>query len=131
MGHADPAARRPEPLQPVQRRCPPHHVGRGGSAPDWKATLSEVLAFADGLPLVAHNAGFDMSVVRAACTAEGLPWPELRYTCSQVIARRTWKLLSYGLPYCTDAAGIVLDNHHDADADARAAAPGPAHRCPA
>lgn len=91
-------------------------------APDWKATLSEVLAFADGLPLVAHNAGFDMSVIRAACTAEGLPWPELRYTCSQVIARRTWKLLSYSLPYCTDAAGIVLDNHHNADADATASA---------
>lgn len=91
-------------------------------APDWKATLSEILAFADGLPLVAHNAGFDMSVIRAACTADGLAWPELRYTCSQVIARRTWKLLAYSLPYCTDAAGVVFDNHHDAGADATASA---------
>ncbi|KNB52357.1 exonuclease domain-containing protein [Streptomyces caatingaensis] len=91
-------------------------------APDWKAALSEILAFADDLPLVAHNAGFDMGVIRAACSADGLSWPELRFTCSQVIARRTWKLLSYGLPYCADAAGIVLDKHHDAGADATASA---------
>lgn len=91
-------------------------------APDWKATLNDILAFTDGLPLVAHNAGFDMGVIRAACAADGLTWPELRYTCSQVIARRTWKLLSYSLPYCADAAGVVLDNHHDAGADATASA---------
>lgn len=92
------------------------------SAPGWKAVLADITAFADGLPLVAHNAGFDMSVVRAASEAEGMPWPELRYTCSQVVARRTWKLLSYSLPYCADAAGITFVNHHDAGADATAAA---------
>lgn len=91
-------------------------------APTWTSALADILAFSDGQPLVAHNAGFDMGVIRAACTAEGIPWPDIRYTCSQVISRRTWKLLSYSLPYCTDAAGVVFTNHHDAGADATAAA---------
>lgn len=63
------------------------------TAPVWAAALADVVAFADGLPLVAHNAGFDMGVIRAACDAESMAWPELRYTCSQVVARRTWKLV--------------------------------------
>ncbi|MFR9797887.1 exonuclease domain-containing protein [Streptomyces sp. MS06] len=91
-------------------------------APGWRAVLADIVAFGDGLPLVAHNAGFDMSVIRAACDAESMAWPELRYTCSQVVARRTWKLLSYSLPYCADAAGVTFTNHHDARADATAAA---------
>ncbi|MET9132064.1 exonuclease domain-containing protein [Streptomyces antibioticus] len=91
-------------------------------APGWKAALADIVAFGDGLPLVAHNAGFDMSVIRAACDAENVAWPELRYTCSQVVARRTWTLLSYSLPYCADAAGVTFANHHDARADATAAA---------
>ncbi len=92
------------------------------SAPGWKAALADIVAFTDGLPLVAHNAGFDMSVIRAACDADGMAWPELRYTCSQVVARRTWKLLSYSLPYCADAAGVAFADHHNAGADATAAA---------
>ncbi|WP_460772090.1 exonuclease domain-containing protein [Nocardiopsis nanhaiensis] len=91
-------------------------------APPWETTLADIMTYSDGLPLVAHNAGFDMSVIRAACDADGLPWPEVRYTCSQVVSRRTWKLLSYQLPYCADAAGIAFTDHHDAGADATAAA---------
>ncbi|MEV5277489.1 exonuclease domain-containing protein [Streptomyces sp. NPDC052811] len=92
------------------------------TAPGWKAALAAILAFADGRPLIAHNAGFDLSVIRAACDAEAITWPELRYTCSQVVARRTWKLLSYGLPHCMDAAGLAFTNHHNPEADSRASA---------
>ncbi|MFJ2783768.1 MULTISPECIES: exonuclease domain-containing protein [unclassified Streptomyces] len=92
------------------------------AAPGWKAALAEILSFADGRPLVAHNAGFDFGVIRAACDTEGIAWPELRYTCSQVVARRTWKLLSYGLPYCMDAAGHAFTDHHQAGVDSRASA---------
>lgn len=92
------------------------------AAPRWKPVLADILSFADGRPLVAHNAGFDLSVIRAACDAEGIAWPELRYSCSQVVARRTWKLLAYGLPHCMDAAGLDFTNHHNAEADSRASA---------
>ncbi|MFI5984278.1 exonuclease domain-containing protein [Streptomyces sp. NPDC051555] len=97
-------------------------AGDVATAPAWKAALAEIVAFADGRPLVAHNAGFDFSVIRAACDAESIAWPELRYTCSQVVARRTWQLLSYGLPHCMDAAGHAFTDHHQAEADSRASA---------
>ncbi|MBT2404021.1 MULTISPECIES: exonuclease domain-containing protein [unclassified Streptomyces] len=97
-------------------------AGDVATAPGWKAALAEIVAFADGRPLVAHNAGFDFSAIRAACDAEGIAWPELRYTCSQVVARRTWQLLSYGLPHCMDAAGHAFTDHHQAEADSRASA---------
>jgi DNA polymerase-3 subunit epsilon len=71
-----------------------------------------------GVPLEPGDTGAEIAV----CDAEGLAWPEVHYTCSQVVSRRTWKLLSYQLPYCTDAAGVAFTDHHDAGADATAAA---------
>ena len=65
------------------------------------------------LPLVAHNAAFDVGVIRDACDASGLPWPDLRYACSLVLARQTYDLLSYSLPWVAEAAGSPLDHHHD------------------
>lgn len=91
-------------------------------APSWGEVLEQIVGFADGRPIIAHNAGFDFGVIRSACDADGLVWPELRFSCSQVVARRTWRLLSYRLPFCADAAGFTLRDHHDARADADASA---------
>jgi DNA polymerase III epsilon subunit-like protein len=90
--------------------------------PRFAQRLPEMIAFADGLPFVAHNAAFDMGVIRDACDASGLPWPELSYACTLVLSRVTWSLLSYSLPWVAEAAGIPFDHHHDPAADARAAA---------
>jgi DNA polymerase-3 subunit epsilon len=90
--------------------------------PRFAKRLPEILAFADGLPLVAHNAAFDMGVIRDACDASGLPWPTASYACTLVLSRSTWSLLSYSLPWVADAAGVSFGHHHDPEADARAAA---------
>ena len=90
--------------------------------PRFAQRLPQILAFADGLPLVAHYAAFDIGVIRDACDASGLRWPELSYICTVVLSRVTWSLLSYSLPWVAEAAGIRFDHHHDPDADARAAA---------
>jgi len=92
-------------------------------APSWPTALRRILDFADGRPLVAHNAAFDMGALRAACTETGLSWPELRYACSLVVARRTWRLPAYRLPFVAEAAGIPMaSRHHDARTDADTAA---------
>ena len=90
--------------------------------PRFAQRLPEILAFTDGLPLVAHNAAFDMGVIRAACLVSDLLCPEASYACTLVFSRATWSLLSYSLPWVAEAAGVALDHHHDPEADARAAA---------
>jgi DNA polymerase III epsilon subunit-like protein len=90
--------------------------------PRFAERLPDILAFAGGLPFVAHNAAFDMGVIRDACEVSDLPWPEATYACTLVFSRVTWNLLSYTLQWVAEAAGLSLENHHDPDADARAAA---------
>lgn len=92
-------------------------------APEWPAALEQILAFADGRTLVAHYAAFDMGVIRNACDVLGMPWPDVRYACTLVVARRTWPgLVSYSLPFVVAQCGGDPWDHHDAAGDANAAA---------
>ncbi len=90
--------------------------------PRFAALLPEIVAFADGLPFVAHNAAFDMGVIRDACDVSGLDWPNVSYACTLVLARRSYSLLSYSLPWVAEAAGVTLGEHHEPETDAVAAA---------
>ena len=91
-------------------------------AASWTEQLPDLLAFAGDDYLVAHNAGFDMGVIRAACEATQLETPSLRYLCSLQVARKTYNLDSYRLPVAAMAAGFEDFAHHDALADAEACA---------
>jgi DNA polymerase-3 subunit epsilon len=88
-------------------------------APTWPEALARILTFAEGRSLVAHNAAFDFGALRDACSITSMTRPDLRYACSLVIARQTWKLLSYRLPFVAEAAGVPMRGpHHDAQEDA-------------
>jgi DNA polymerase-3 subunit epsilon len=80
-----------------------------------------VTGFGD-LPVIAHNAAFDVGALREAHTHCGLPWPTLSYGCTLVWSRRLLKLPSNRLPIVCNHLGVALDRHHDAGDDARAAA---------
>lgn len=72
--------------------------------------------------IVAHNASFDMSVLRKGFEEFEEPYPELKYACSLKIAQKTIpNLINYKLPTLADEFNIDL-NHHDAESDAQAAA---------
>lgn len=88
----------------------------------WADQLPDLLAAIGDRPVVAHNARFDMGVVRAACFASGVGTPPLDYFCSLRVARRTYALTSYRLPVAAMAAGFEDFAHHDALADAEACA---------
>jgi DNA polymerase III subunit epsilon len=91
-------------------------------AASWQAQLPDLVAFADGDALVAHNAGFDMGVIRGACDATMLDCPSFDYVCSLQVARKTYHLDSYRLPVAAMAAGFEDFHHHDALADSEACA---------
>ncbi|QDP78596.1 hypothetical protein FOH10_07425 [Nocardia otitidiscaviarum] len=82
----------------------------------------EVVRVVGGLPVVAHNAGFDSGAVREACGHSGIDAPGWEFRCSLAIARRHLDLESYRLPDVAGALGVELIAHHDAGADAVAAA---------
>ena len=93
----------------------------------WSEQVADIVAFAEGDVLVAHNAGFDMGVITAACTASFIATPEYQYLCSLQVARKTYTLDSYRLPVAAMAAGFEDFKHHDAIADAEACAAIVAH----
>ena len=57
-------------------------------APRMGAALPAFLDFAEGSVLVAHNAGFDIAFLKAACTAQGRPWPRFEVVDTVALARR-------------------------------------------
>lgn len=97
----------------------PHDVT---DAPTWSEQLDLIAAFAGADVLVAHNAGFDMSVLRRACAATGDECPPYRYLCSVQVSRKIYDLPSHALPYSAAEAGFGDFRHHDAGADAEACA---------
>ena len=89
---------------------------RARGEPRFAARLLGIVAFADGLPLVAHNAAFDLGVTRDAADESGIAWPTTTYACTLVIARRTYALLSSSLPWVTETAGVPLASRVPASA---------------
>ncbi|WP_106814355.1 3'-5' exonuclease [Microbacterium timonense] len=88
----------------------------------WTDQLADIVAFAGDDILVAHNAGFDMAVLKRACDATGDECPPYRYACSLQVARRVYRLESYRLPFVAAEAGFADFAHHNATADAMACA---------
>jgi DNA polymerase-3 subunit epsilon len=78
-----------------------------------------ILPFIGDMPLAAHNASFDMGVLRAVLERQGLPVPPLRYFCTLILSRRVWPgLRSHSLPNLGAHFGIRYEAHHALD-DAR------------
>jgi DNA polymerase-3 subunit epsilon len=91
-------------------------------ADSWVAQFDRLCGFAGADVLVAHNAGFDVNVLRRASEVTDLVCPPYRSLCSLQVARKTYDLDSYRLPKAAAAAGFAEFSHHDALADARACA---------
>lgn len=71
---------------------------------------------------VAHNASFDMSVIRQTLDYFDLPYPEMDYLCTANISRRIWpSLMNHKLNTVANYHGISFDHHHALE-DARVAA---------
>lgn len=91
-------------------------------APRFRELFPKIMEFVGEDILAAHNAAFDLGVIRSALEVSGLPGPAFEYVCTVMLSRRCYSLVSNSLPYAAEEAGVPLVNHHDAGEDARACA---------
>ncbi len=91
------------------------------SAPEWGDIWPEVRDFIGDLPIVAHNASFDISVLRAALREYSFVWPELDYWCTLVLSRSALNLPTYTLGAVSNALGVKHEGVHRALSDAQSA----------
>lgn len=83
---------------------------------------SEIKPWIEDEVLVAHNAAFDMKVLRASLAHYDLAVPYSNYFCSVSLARKVWKnLKSHSLGTLSEYHQIHF-NHHRAGDDAKACA---------
>lgn len=72
--------------------------------------------------LIAHNAGFDRSVLGAVAAWYGIEMPAVSWRCTVNLSRVMWPgLLNHKLPTVCEHLGIEL-KHHDPASDAEACA---------
>lgn len=77
----------------------------------------------ENYPVIAHNAKFDISVLRNCIELYGLDFPELQYICTHQISLKHLKgHLSHKLSALSKHYQVDLLNHHRALDDARACA---------
>ena len=90
--------------------------------PEFDAVWQEAKPYFENANVVAHNASFDLGVLRHVLAQYNLAPPSLTYSCSLAVARRAWKgLPSYGLKALARHFSLPL-NHHSAEPDAIASA---------
>lgn len=84
----------------------------------WDEVYSEI----QGMPLAAHNASFDIGVLRHTLDDYKIPYPELDYYCTRAISQALWTALpSYGLELVSLYLGLPFA-HHAVEEDAMACA---------
>ncbi len=123
-------------IRPPEMRFVPFNIGIHGisakdvgDAPEFIDLWPILRKYLDGRLVVAHNAGFDMSVLRSTLDVYGLESPSFKYTCTVSIAKSVWPdLANHRLNTVSRHLGLEL-NHHDPRDDAEAAAAIVAQAC--
>ncbi len=95
----------------------PEHVA---DADEWPAVLERLRPELEGALVLAHNASFDISVIRRTCEHYDVSPPSFDYLCTVQVARGVWpELPSHKLNVVCGHLGVDFA-HHDAAADAYA-----------
>lgn len=90
--------------------------------PEFNVLWTEIKPLVENQFLIAHNAGFDFSVLRRTLEAYKIPFPTLNYSCSYIFSKKVWQgLPAYDLKTLCKINNIEL-NHHRAGADSKATA---------
>lgn len=84
---------------------------------------NEAQPLIEGLPLVAHNKGFDEKCLKAVFRMYQMDYPDYEFYCTLAESRRQLKYLpNHQLHTVAEDCGYILTDHHHALADAEACA---------
>lgn len=90
--------------------------------PEFNELWNEIKPLIENKFIIAHNASFDISVLRRTLEAYQLPFPNLNYSCSYIFSKKVWE----GLPAYDLATLCKVNNidfkHHRAGEDSKATA---------
>lgn len=91
-------------------------------APNFAELWEQIKSVMESGILVAHNAVFDMSVLKKCLHDYGIEWKNTaKYICTVQAGKKLLPGMSHSLNVMCDYYGISLD-HHKADSDSRACA---------
>lgn len=114
-------------IRPWDMRFAPFNIAFHGIGPDhvrdadeFPAVLERLRDDLDGALVLAHNASFDISVIRRTCEHYDIAPPAFDYMCTVQVARSVWPdLPSHKLNVVGRHLGVSF-KHHDAAGDAYA-----------
>jgi DNA polymerase III subunit epsilon len=92
------------------------------SVPTWRKVAAWIVQYTGPDILICHNAGFNIGVLRHACTADDVPSPTVDFLCTMVLARRAFRLPPYRLPFVAAECNVELTGRHQVLINARGAA---------
>jgi DNA polymerase III subunit epsilon len=107
-------------IKPPEFRFNVHNIRIHGITPEQVENQKEFYVYWNALKvllesriLVAHNADFDIGVLKAVLNTYQLDFPDLKYTCSLRISKRTWNdMPSYSLGNLGRYFGYEFVHHH-------------------
>lgn len=86
--------------------------------PEFPEIWRQAMPSSEPMTLLAHNAAFDMSVLRDSLALYGMKAPAVSYLCTVAVAQKVWPhLRDHKLPTVSEFLAITLD-HHQAGSDA-------------
>jgi DNA polymerase-3 subunit epsilon len=82
-------------------------------APTFEELWPTIHTYLSNNMVVAHNASFDMSVLRYTLDRYKLTYPQFEYLCSVVVSKEVWPdLRNYKLNTLADFVDIEFSHHH-------------------
>lgn len=123
-------------IRPPEMRFNPRNIAVHGIMPEevrnqqeFDELWSVIQPYFEGANVIAHNAAFDISVLRQTLEYYDIPLPNINYYCTLKMSKKIWPdAPSHKLDYLAKQIGVQFSHHHALE-DAEAAACLALHFC--